>query len=201
MWIAISGPPGTSKNRLAEILARVEGYTYLEELPDRVDQSWFLREVNHLSKRSILQSTIEAGRKQGNFLTVRTIWDGPEVFAKVGLKREAITEEEFGIINLIYKQLTEEAISPPDAFIYLRCESVMSSLNRMALQGRSLPEETFMEMCAEYDRYRQKLAVPVIEIAHNDNFDAIVLEAQYALQSLKTTGLSDFTIWKKGIFK
>jgi len=200
MWILISGPPGTSKHKIAKALESKEGFQY-EAWSITVDEDLepFSKELLYATRHIRSQFELEAVRFKRNIVTIGSAWEAP-IYSEVAFKRSDIKKEEVKVLRALYSAFVD-ALKPPDAIIFMNCTDKMASFNKMLLDKKVIHQEAFMDILAAYDEFRGKLAPPVIEVEHGHTFDNIWHTVQFGIQSLKSGGLSGDTIWKKGIFK
>jgi len=199
MWVVISGPPGTSKNKIAEILIKY-GFEYLSHrvLPND-DKSVFDRELGYLVDRAVNQIDIER-RPKSKIVTVRSFWDF-DVYGRVLSKRTVLSPGEYEILKTHVYEPFLEVLKPPDFFIFLNCQDKMASFNRMMLESNVINQEYFFDLVDAYDEFRGKLTVPVIEVEHGSNVEDVMSQVEFGLSSIASTGVATETIWSKGVFK
>lgn len=201
MWVMIIGAPGTAKHKIAELLTK-DGYEYQKWITDvKGDQSnLFMREATYFAERLKKQFKIARAKREQDIVTVRGTWDSIEVFGSVLTSRGEIGETQFDSLRFIYESLMDTMI-PPDVIIYMKVKERMASYNRMALRDGRISEDYFSQLISAYDKYVQRLAVPVIDVDNDHVLDKVWDQVEFGLQSIKTSGLSGDTIWKRGMFK
>jgi len=200
MWTMIIGAPGTSKHKIAELLTK-DGYEYQKWIVDvKGDDNLFMREATYFTQRLKKQLEIERVRRETDIVTVRGAWDSIEVFGSVLAKRGEIDSVQFDALRFIYEGLLE-TMPPPDVVVHLKVGEKMASYNRMALKDERISEDYFSQLVDAYDHYVSLLAIPVIDVDHGHVLDKVWDQVEFGIQSIKTSGLSGDTIWKRGMFK
>ena len=194
MWVVVSGPMATSKQKIIEYL-ETDGF---EELKLRDTKTY---PISFHTETAFCMSYLESFMKardnsEKKLVSSRCIWDAVEVFGRVALKRSEISEGEFKALEAILG-MTVGHDTVPSAVIYMKPDMKMTSFNRMLMKGEKVDEEYFNDVCIAYDEYMEKIAVPVIEIPHTDIIDHILDNVKFGMAGIKSSGSAENSIWKR----
>jgi len=199
MWIALCGPTGTSKQKIVEYLKKdFEFEKY--EFPIEENLPAFDKILTLLIKHQERQFRIHEDMKDSSILTVRSIWDVSEVFSKVMFKRQEISKEQYNWITKYVSAVTD-CLKPPSAIIYMKPVSKMASYNRILMKEGEVDQTLFDLMAEAYEEFMGKLGIPVVEIDHGSYIDEILKQIEYGVSSLKTSALTEDSIWTRRMFK
>jgi len=200
MWIVLSGPPGTSKAKIAEFLQK-EGFHYLDWRVVVDDtKSIFERELQYLLQRIRIQLEVQERATREDILTIRSVWEGRYVYIKAHAERGEIDEREVKILETIYSSFVD-ILKPPTAFFYVRCVEKITSFNRIFLSGREINQDYFELVLKKYEEFVELLALPVVSVDHADSIDILLEDVEFGIASLKSNRFSSDTIWKRKLFK
>jgi len=195
MWVAVMGAPGGAKKEIAEFL----GFKKKDHVNFTPDENPFLNHLMFYLNRLVSQKTIESDRDDSDFVTIGSVWEAVEVYAKVAMQRGDIVKKDYDILWGIYSHTT---FSPPDAIFY-SCPPKMTSYNKMMLSGEnSIDQEYFDAIVCAYEELTNKVAMPVVRVERIENINDLKNDIEFNIASIKSSGVNvGSTIWKKKMFK
>lgn len=200
MWIVVCGPTGTGKELIVKEIAR-GGYDLLPSFYVETEKTQFLRELAVFTRR--MKTQIEASRfmERRDVVTVRTFWETRDVFVPIAKAMDRINQDEARAFELIFESMEDEHYIPPTAVVYAKTDK-MNALNRMKLNGIvGISEEEFNLQVAYYDKFIDKVRVPVIELDISLSPDEVRRNLEFGLSSLKAANLTQRTLWTRTFFK
>ena len=189
MWVSIMGAPGAAKQNIAELLKEFD----LHQL--KLEGS---SQLAYYLNRLTCQKMIEEETNDRDIVTIGSVWEAVEVYARVARDRKEISDEDWRIIYGIYKNST---FIPPHAVIH-SCPVQMTSYNKMMLDGENtIDQEYFSAIVSAYENLVKRIAIPLVKIERIENINDLRSDVEFSLASLKSSGLGTQSFWKRTMFK
>jgi dephospho-CoA kinase len=194
MWILICGAPATCKNTIADMLQRDKFQILSIPLLEGVDVATQLM-ISRISQQ------LDAKKLQhsADIVTVGSAWEQAEIYSEIELDRHLITQHQYDQIKFFYKSMLRH-FEPPSAVIWTRAEK-MTSFERASLRGKTIDEEYYNAVCKGYEKFIEKIKVPIIEIPVSQSVEKTSKEVEFSVASIRSAKLSEQTIWKKTFFR
>lgn len=195
MWISIIGPVGSGKSLVKKILEsrnfQLESelfnfstsIEYRSDFYFKHDQAAFLKRLNN------------------DIFTIGSFWDYHECIVPVMFENFEITESELYLMNERYNT-TKEFLEPPTCVIFTKM-SEQQAYNRLMLSGEVVNHLVINKIERQlqyYEKFIQKVAVPVIEIDMGQNIDMALNDLNFSIDSILTSRLDTASIWKRNMF-
>lgn len=199
----VLGATGTGKRVVADSLIN-DDFELLEPNFDvAVDLDNYSKELTFFMRRLRTQLQAASLKDRRDIVTVRSFYDQHECFQRAMLDQTMITKKDFESFEIIYSNLfdAEKLSEPPDAVVYMKTNK-MSALNRQALTGgRDVTQDFFHREIEYYEKFVEKIAVPLIEIDAADKPDKIKNALDFGVSSLKAANLGGKSIWRRSFFR
>jgi len=199
MWICLIGPP-TCKQNIAKDLSERSGYRH-----STVTQPRFagnhpeMVQYNFLDQYFRQNLEMQDRMSKEDLVTISSFWCQHEVYAKALHMNKIITDDDFELSEKFYKRLSRH-LEPPSCFIYLTGTHI-EIRSRLGLKNEDEGSEEWVEAVrTSYDEFVKKIRVPVIEIDGGKPYSSIWGEVDFDIAQMKTTRLSDQTLWTRTIF-
>lgn len=210
MWVAIIGSIGVGKSRIADMLAAKEKFVIAEDMYDRGLQMDFdkkpsefgLRHQMSLLNKKFLQQQECAYRKPNvDIVSIRLI-EEIKLFSQFLYDRQFIKEWELKLIEETYAAHSR-ACTPPDIVIYLKSD-IMNTHYRKALTENicSFTDNEYIKDLQErYETLAERIAIPLVEVSMEGNFDNVWHEIEHGIASVKSSRLHGETIWQTSLLR
>jgi len=199
MWLVISGPPASSKQKIIEWIEHEKlGFEYLP--PEEVMVSGKITQEIRLS--SAIDTHKKAAEKCSDVVTIGCVWDVLKVYNPVALEFGDINQDRFDAMERLERLTEKNDFAIPDAVVYIKPVEKMASFNRMSLNlGSVMNQDRFQKICDLYDEYIQSVAISVVDVDHGSKFDDVIDQLDFGISSIKQSGVGEQTIWTRRMFR
>jgi len=160
MWVLVIGGYGTCKESVIEYMSKK--YEYSKDAPV-TGASIFEQQIGYLIARHNTAIKCHSESKTKKVASIRGFWDTHLVFTQFYRKIGLLTDEEYFILDKIYKGLFETTPSP-DYIIYLKNTVIGSSCRVDMNKGVSVPNENIDLLSKLYEQYASMIRIPILDI-------------------------------------
>ncbi len=196
MWTVVYGAAGTGKHEIIQTLVK-KGFTEMKTDPVPDDHS-FASQLSYLTQRIRLHIEIQKIMNKKDIVTLRSVYDTHEVFSRLMLTTERITQPEFDTLEIIYRALYK-ALEPPHAAVFCHC-GTLTAIDRMSLRGKTLPQGEWDQQRLAYKTFSERVKIPQVEVNFSLDMGLIRQEFEFNFASLKTTAVTNQSLWAKEMF-
>jgi deoxyadenosine/deoxycytidine kinase len=197
MWVVITGPVGTAKTKLAEVLLE-DDFIFLDaELEKREQLNGYIEnEFDKMIQRYKLQERIAKEKEKKDFVTVRSHWDSA-IFALAHYKAHIIEERDCRLIVEMVEALGEITCEP-DIIVMANFPQKITAMDRLKMKHGDIVTDEFLDAIRnEYEIFYERVGKPKLEIDSSQTMDKVINDFKFYMASVKTTMVSESTIWKK----
>jgi len=210
MWVAIIGSIGVGKNRIAEMLAAKEKFHIMPDIIDRGLQHKFeenptkygLRhQMSLLSKKFAQQQECAYRKANLDVCSVRLI-EEVKLFSEFLHDREFIEKWELDIIEETYLAHSKACV-PPDIVVYLKSDILNTHYRKELTENvcAFTDNEYIADLQKRYDALVERIAVPLVEVDMEGNFDTAWNSIEHGVASIKSARLHGETIWQTSLLR
>ena len=210
MWISVIGSIGVGKKRISDQIAQKEGATYFEDFVYDELQDKFVKEpqtyamdwqVYILTEKFKQQIDMSKRSRTATVVTSRLLED-IKIFSKMLRHFELMSNRDYQIIREIYYSY-QEALEPPSIVILLKAD-IMSTwyMKELTENVCAFTDNTYIKwLNDEYEALAERIAVPMVEVDMSENFDQNWKIIEAGIASVRTTGLTQETLWTKKLLR
>lgn len=197
MFFTVQGCAGTGKYAVADMLTR-QGFQLIEIKEPPKSASFFSNQLAYLSERLKVHLEAQAVANKKDVVTVHSPYDTHVVYSKLLLKQEKISQAEYEDLAYLYHAMLP-IIEPPHAAIFTSCSSI-NAQNRMTLRGKSIHEQDLIDQLKSFKEFSTNIKIPQVEVNFDESMEIIQKDFIFNFASLKTTGVTNQTLWAREMF-
>jgi len=197
MWVCVMGAFNTAKEVVVKELQHQEFRWINNPVEIGPEDSDAMIESKYAMKR--IRDHLDAVRvmNKENVFTVHSLLS-IEPIGVAALKSERINSVDLNILLAIKDGcLSCDSFVPPHCVIYTKLER-RDIQNRILLKGGQIvKEKEVLDQIEKYEELMPQVKAPLIELDMSKNPDQVKKDLQFSLDSIRSAGLHQSTIWKK----
>jgi hypothetical protein len=136
-----------------------------------------------------------------DFVSVRSAFDSLDFYPEFFLKTERISRTQFRELRAL-RDFALNNLPVPDCVIFIEVGS-LNAISRMKIRNlkSDLSDEELNIQSEIYSKIADQIAIPLIRVDINQNYDDLIREIDFGLNSIRAANLSNRTIFKRDYYR